>query len=46
MGLEGMMSKHRDRAYRGGRCKHWIKVKNPNSPAMNPRRDLAAIRRL
>jgi bifunctional non-homologous end joining protein LigD len=34
MGLEGMVSKHRDRAYRGGRCPHWVKVKNPTSPAM------------
>jgi bifunctional non-homologous end joining protein LigD len=34
MGLEGLVSKHRDRAYRGGRCLHWVKVKNPNSPAM------------
>ena len=34
MGLEGSVSKHRDRAYRGGRCAHWIKIKNPNSPAM------------
>src|SRR5690349_15705222 len=34
MGLEGLVSKHRDRAYRGGRCRHWLKVKNPNSPAM------------
>jgi ATP-dependent DNA ligase len=24
MGLEGIVSKHRD-AYRDGRCKHWIK---------------------
>jgi len=23
------------RAYRGGRCTHWIKVKNPASLAMN-----------
>jgi ATP-dependent DNA ligase len=30
MGLEGLVSKRRDRAYRGGRCNHWIK----NSPAM------------
>ncbi|MGY3407304.1 hypothetical protein ACVWZV_003417 [Bradyrhizobium sp. GM5.1] len=28
MGLEGLVSKHRDRPYRGGRQKHWIKVKN------------------
>jgi ATP-dependent DNA ligase len=34
MGLEGMVAKHRDRPYRGGRQKHWIKVKNRNHPAM------------
>jgi bifunctional non-homologous end joining protein LigD len=34
LGLEGIVSKHRDRAYRAGRCKHWIKVKNPAAPAM------------
>jgi ATP-dependent DNA ligase len=28
MGLEGLVSKHRDRPYQGGRCKDWIKVKN------------------
>jgi bifunctional non-homologous end joining protein LigD len=33
-GLEGIVSKHRDRAYRAGRSRHWIKVKNPASPAM------------
>ena len=27
MGLEGLVSKHRDRPYRGDRQKHWIKVK-------------------
>jgi ATP-dependent DNA ligase len=32
MGLEGLISKRRDRAYRGGRCNHWIKIKNPDSP--------------
>jgi ATP-dependent DNA ligase len=26
MGLQGLVSKHRDRPYRGGRSKHWIKV--------------------
>jgi hypothetical protein len=35
MGLEGLVSKHRDRPYRGGRQKHWIKVKNRNHPAMD-----------
>jgi bifunctional non-homologous end joining protein LigD len=34
MGLEGLVSKRRDRAYRGGPCSHWVKVKNRNSPAM------------
>jgi ATP-dependent DNA ligase len=27
-GLEGLVSKHRDRPYQAGRSKHWIKVKN------------------
>lgn len=34
MGLEGIVSKRRDKAYASGPCKHWIKVKNPQSPAM------------
>jgi ATP-dependent DNA ligase len=33
LGLEGLVSKHRDRPYRGGRSKHWIKVKNRTHPA-------------
>jgi bifunctional non-homologous end joining protein LigD len=33
-GFEGLVSKHRDRPYRGGRQKHWIKVKNRKHPAM------------
>jgi ATP-dependent DNA ligase len=32
MGLEGIVSKRRDRAYTSGPCKHWIKVKNPDAP--------------
>ena len=28
MGLEGLISKRRDRPYRGGRSKDWIKIKN------------------
>jgi hypothetical protein len=39
MGLEGIVSKHRERGYRAGRTTHWIKVKNPNSPAMVRARD-------
>jgi uncharacterized protein (TIGR02246 family) len=34
MNLEGLVSKHRDRPYCGGPCRHWVKVKNRNSPAM------------
>ncbi|WFU37562.1 RNA ligase family protein [Bradyrhizobium sp. CB82] len=35
MGLEGgLVSKQRDRPYRGGRQKFWIKVKNRSHPAM------------
>jgi bifunctional non-homologous end joining protein LigD len=34
MGLEGLVSKRRDRPYRTGRSPHWVKVKNPASPAM------------
>src|SRR5579872_5810370 len=33
MGLEGLVSKHRERTYMAGRCKHWIKVKNRRHPA-------------
>ena len=32
-GLEGLVSKHVERAYSGGRCNHWIKVENPAHPA-------------
>jgi bifunctional non-homologous end joining protein LigD len=28
MGLEGLVSKHRERPYRPGRCDHWIRMKN------------------
>jgi bifunctional non-homologous end joining protein LigD len=35
MGLEGMVSKHKDRPYRAGRSPHWIKVKNRKHPAMS-----------
>jgi ATP-dependent DNA ligase len=27
-GLEGLVSKHRDRPYQAGRSKHWSKIKN------------------
>jgi ATP-dependent DNA ligase len=35
MGLEGLVSKRRDRPYRGGRSKHWVKIKNRKHPAMS-----------
>jgi bifunctional non-homologous end joining protein LigD len=28
MGLEGLVSKHRDRPYQAGRSKYWVKIKN------------------
>jgi bifunctional non-homologous end joining protein LigD len=34
MGLEGLVSKRRDRPYQSGRSKHWIKMKNRKHPAM------------
>ena len=35
MGLEGLVSKRRDRPYRGGRSPDWVKVKNREHPAMD-----------
>jgi ATP-dependent DNA ligase len=34
MGLEGLVSKYRDRPYQAGRSKQWVKVKNRKHPAM------------
>jgi bifunctional non-homologous end joining protein LigD len=34
MGLEGLVSKHREQPYQAGRSKHWVKVKNRRHPAM------------
>jgi bifunctional non-homologous end joining protein LigD len=33
-GLEGLVSKRRDRPYRAGRSPDWIKVKNRQHPAL------------
>jgi hypothetical protein len=30
----GIVPKRRDMAYRSGRVKSWLKIKNPKSPAM------------
>ena len=35
LGLEGLVSKHRDRPYQAGRSKHWVKIKNRQHPAMS-----------
>ena len=34
-GLEGIVSKHRARAYRPGTSPNWVKVKNPKHPAFS-----------
>jgi ATP-dependent DNA ligase len=39
MGLEGLVSKCRDRPYRGGRSKDWVKVKNRKHPAVDRVKD-------
>jgi bifunctional non-homologous end joining protein LigD len=35
LGLEGLVSKHRESTYRGGRSPRWIKVKNRRHPAFH-----------
>ncbi|WP_346016178.1 DNA ligase [Bradyrhizobium sp. C-145] len=35
LGLEGLVSKRRDRPYQSGRCRYWVKVKNRAHPAMD-----------
>jgi bifunctional non-homologous end joining protein LigD len=35
MGLEGLVSKRRDKPYQGGRSKYWVKAKNRKHPAIN-----------
>jgi bifunctional non-homologous end joining protein LigD len=42
MHLEGIVSKRLDRAYRAGRCSHWIKIKNRAHPAYSRLRDVFA----
>jgi len=34
LGCEGIVSKRLGSSYRSGRSKHWIKIKNPKSPAV------------
>jgi ATP-dependent DNA ligase len=35
MGLEGLVSKRRDRPYQAGRSKYWVKLKNRKHPAVS-----------
>jgi bifunctional non-homologous end joining protein LigD len=34
IGLEGIVSKRKDSAYRSGRSPDWLKMKNPVAPAV------------
>jgi bifunctional non-homologous end joining protein LigD len=34
LGLEGIVAKRRGRPYRSGRSTDWIKIKNPEAPAV------------
>jgi ATP-dependent DNA ligase len=34
MGLEGIVSKRKGSSYQSGRSPHWLKIKNPNAPAV------------
>jgi bifunctional non-homologous end joining protein LigD len=34
LGCEGIVSKRLGSPYRSGRVAHWVKVKNPNAPAV------------
>ncbi len=43
MGLEGIVAKRLDSRYRSGRCREWIKIKNPAHPAIE-RAMLIALR--
>jgi bifunctional non-homologous end joining protein LigD len=35
LGLEGIVSKRKDSPYRSGRSPDWLKMKNPEVPAVN-----------
>ncbi len=39
MGLEGIVSKRKDSAYRSGRSPDWLKMKNPAAPAVKREAD-------
>jgi ATP-dependent DNA ligase len=39
LGLEGIVSKRKDSAYRSGRSPDWLKMKNPTAPAVKREED-------
>jgi ATP-dependent DNA ligase len=39
MGLEGIVSKRKDSMYRSGRSPDWLKMKNPEAPAVKREED-------
>ena len=39
LGLEGIVSKRNDSAYRSGRSPDWLKMKNADAPAVKPEAD-------
>jgi ATP-dependent DNA ligase len=39
MGLEGLVSKRLSAPYRSGPSRDWLKIKNPDSPAMRRAKD-------
>src|SRR6516165_7617451 len=43
MCLEGIVSKRRDCDYAPGKCRHWVKTKNPAHPAYSRVRDQALV---
>jgi bifunctional non-homologous end joining protein LigD len=46
MGLEGLVSKRRDRPYEAGRCRYWIKVKKSRAPFARSREGVLQVRRI
>jgi len=46
MGLEGLVGKHRERPYRRGRQKHWVKVKNRSHarPLSRPKPEIRTLK--
>jgi ATP-dependent DNA ligase len=43
LGLEGIVSKRKDSPYRSGRSPDWLKMKNPEAPAVKREAAMAAF---